>query len=45
MLQVFLFLLVTSKSEQADVALLLGSDSKQIYVYTKHLDDIDMHLV
>ena len=40
MWQVFLFLLVTPKSHQADVALLLGSDSQEVYVYATHLDDI-----
>ena len=40
MWQVFLFLLVTPKSEQADVAVLLGSDSQEVYIYTKHLEDM-----
>ena len=40
MWQVFILLLVAPRSDQADVAVLLGSDSKEVYVYTKHLEDI-----
>ena len=40
MWQVFLLLLLAPKSDEADVAVLLGSDSKEVYVYTKHLEDL-----